>query len=90
VARHIARLGTRLVAPLVVDYSALRRLVVDYFASTARPSASARRAARHAAEARRSSSTTPARAGSSSTTSLTPRIQVPRHVAPLVAPLVVD
>jgi hypothetical protein len=27
----------RLVAPLVVDYSASRRLVVDYFASAARP-----------------------------------------------------
>jgi hypothetical protein len=39
----------RLVAPLVVDYSASRRIVVDYFASTARPGASARRAARHAA-----------------------------------------
>jgi hypothetical protein len=36
----------RLVAPLVVDFSASRRLVVDYFAYTARPGASARRAAR--------------------------------------------
>jgi hypothetical protein len=27
------------VAPLVVDYSASRRLVVDYFASAARPGA---------------------------------------------------
>jgi hypothetical protein len=52
------RLVTRLVAPLVVDYSASRRLIVDYstsrrlivdyFASTARPGASARRVARHA------------------------------------------
>jgi hypothetical protein len=33
---------------LVVDYSASRRLVVDYFASAARPAASARRAARPA------------------------------------------
>jgi hypothetical protein len=50
--------GSRLVVPLVVDYSASRRLVVDYsasrrlvvdyFASAARPGASARRAARHA------------------------------------------
>jgi hypothetical protein len=39
----------RLVAPLVVDYSASRRLVVDYFVFAARPGASARRAARHAA-----------------------------------------
>jgi hypothetical protein len=46
---HVARLVTRLVAPLVVDYSASRRLVVDYFAFVARPGASARRAARHAA-----------------------------------------
>jgi hypothetical protein len=57
--RHVARLVTRLVAPLVVDYSASRRLVVvDYSASrrlvvvdysAACPGASARRAARHAA-----------------------------------------
>jgi hypothetical protein len=49
----------RLVAPLIVDYSASRRLVidnsasrrlvVDYFASAARPGVSARRVARHAA-----------------------------------------
>jgi hypothetical protein len=49
----------RLVVPLVVDYSASRRLVVDnstsrmlvidYFASAARLCASAHRAARHAA-----------------------------------------
>jgi hypothetical protein len=31
--RHVARLVMRLVAPLVVDYSASRRLVVDYSAS---------------------------------------------------------
>jgi hypothetical protein len=49
VPRHVARLVTRLIAPLVVDYSASRRLVVDYFDSAARPSASARRAAHHAA-----------------------------------------
>jgi hypothetical protein len=36
VPRHVTRLLTRLVAPLVVDYSASRRFVVDYFASTAR------------------------------------------------------
>jgi hypothetical protein len=29
VPRHVARLVMRLVAPLVVDYSASRRLVVD-------------------------------------------------------------
>jgi hypothetical protein len=55
VPRHVARLVTRFVVPLVVDYSASRRLVVDYSASrrlvvdnsasTARPGASAHRAA---------------------------------------------
>jgi hypothetical protein len=49
VPRHIARLVTRLVAPLVVDYSASRRLIVDYFVSEARPGASARRVARRVA-----------------------------------------
>jgi hypothetical protein len=29
VPRHVARLVTRLVAPLVIDYSASRRLVVN-------------------------------------------------------------
>jgi hypothetical protein len=33
VPRHVARLVTWLVAPLVVDYSASRRLVIDYSAS---------------------------------------------------------
>jgi hypothetical protein len=49
VPRHVARLDTRLIAPLVVDYSISRRLVVDYFAHATRLGASARRAARHAA-----------------------------------------
>jgi hypothetical protein len=48
VPRHIARLVTQLVVSLVVDYSASRRLIVHYFASAARPGASARRVARHA------------------------------------------
>jgi hypothetical protein len=39
VPRHVAPLVTRLVAPLVVDYSASRRLVVDYFDFAARPGA---------------------------------------------------
>jgi hypothetical protein len=52
VPRHVARLVTRLVAPLVVDYSTSRRLVVDYFASAARPGASARHAARRVARRR--------------------------------------
>jgi hypothetical protein len=37
------------VAPLVVDYSASRRLIVDYFASAAHPGASARCTAGHVA-----------------------------------------
>jgi hypothetical protein len=41
VPRHVAWLVTRLVAPLVVDYSASRKLVVDSFTSAARPGASA-------------------------------------------------
>jgi hypothetical protein len=49
VPRHVARLVTRLVTLLVVDYSASRRLVVDYFAYAALLSASARREAHHAA-----------------------------------------
>jgi hypothetical protein len=52
VPQHVARLVMRLVAPLVVDYSASRRLVVDYFVFAARPGASARRTARHAARRR--------------------------------------
>jgi hypothetical protein len=44
----VAQLVTRLVAPLVVDYSASLRLVVNYFASATRLGASAHRAARHA------------------------------------------
>jgi hypothetical protein len=53
------RLVAWLVAPLVVDYSASRRLIIDYFTSrrpvvdyfgnAARPGALARRAARHQA-----------------------------------------
>jgi hypothetical protein len=33
VPRHVTRLVTRLLAPLVIDYFASRRLVVDYSAS---------------------------------------------------------
>jgi hypothetical protein len=103
VPRHVARLVARLVTLLVVDYSALPRLVVDY--STARSGASARRATRHTARrasrlrllrlararraAHHSSSTTLPHAGSSSTTSSSPRVRVPRHVARLVTRLVV-
>jgi hypothetical protein len=104
--RRLLRLA-RLVARHVV------RLVVDYFAYTARPGASAPRAACHAArhaarhrvlclaQARRrllrlcrasGCLVTPRGSSrrSSSTTSPTPRIRVPRHVARLVARLVVD
>jgi hypothetical protein len=52
VLRHVARLVTLLVAPLVVNYCASRRPVIDYFASATHPGASARRAARYAARHR--------------------------------------
>jgi hypothetical protein len=89
VPRHVARLITWLFAPLFVDYCAY----------AARPGASARRAACHTARRRllrlRSASGCLGTSrglshGSSSTTSPTSRIQVPRHVVRLVAPLVVD
>jgi hypothetical protein len=79
VPRHVARPVTRLVAPLIVDYSVL---IVDYFAYAARLGASARRAAH-----RLSSATSPAPRGRVPW-------HVARHVARLVAwlvvPLVVD
>jgi hypothetical protein len=50
--RHVARHVAWLVALLVVDYFASRRLVIDYFAYAARPGASARHAARLAARRR--------------------------------------
>jgi hypothetical protein len=83
--RHIARL----VALHVVDYFASRMLVVDYFASAARPGASARRAARHAARHRLlrlrcASGCLDTSRGSSSITSPPPRVRVPPHVARLV------
>jgi hypothetical protein len=74
-------------------------LVVDYFAYAAHPSASARREARHVARraARRrllrlrcASRCLSTSRSSLSTTSTTPRVRVPRHVARLVAPLVID
>jgi hypothetical protein len=90
VPRHVARLVTRLVALLVVDYSASRRLVVDYFTYAARPGASARRAARHAARRRLLHLRRAFGRRSSSTSSPTLRVPVPRHVARLVTRLVVD
>jgi hypothetical protein len=96
---HVAQLVKRLVAPLVVDYSAYAM----------RPGASARRAARHPARhrllhlrrtsgclgtssglSRDSSSTTSPLAGSSSTTSRTLSVRVPRHIVRLVTRLIVD
>jgi hypothetical protein len=73
VPRHVARFVTR--------------LVVDYFASTARPVASARR---QLLRLRYASGCLGTSRGSSSTTSTTPRVRLLRHVAWLVAPLVVD
>jgi hypothetical protein len=78
----------RLVAPLVVDYSASRRLVVDYFAYATRPGASARCVARQAARRTARRRLLRLATGSSSTTSPSPRVRVPRHVARLVTQLV--
>jgi hypothetical protein len=87
----------RLVVWLVVDYSALRKLVVDYFAYAVRPGASARRVARHAAcrrllRLRRATGCLGTSCGSSrrssSTTSPTPCVRVPRHIARLITRLV--
>jgi hypothetical protein len=88
---HIARLVTR----LVVDYFTSRRIVVDYFSYAARPGASARRAAhRRLLRLRRASECPGMSHGllrvSSSTTSPTRRVRVPRHVARLVARLLVN
>jgi hypothetical protein len=81
VPRHIARFVTRLVAPLVVDY----------FAYAVCPGASARRAARCRLFClRRASGCLGTSRGSSSTSSLMPRVRVPRHVARLITPLVVN
>jgi hypothetical protein len=89
VPRHVARLVTQLVAPLVLDY-------IDY---AARPGASARRAARHVAcraahrrllRLRRASGCLGTLRGSSSTTSPTPRVRVPRHIVRLVTRLIID
>jgi hypothetical protein len=78
----VPRLVTRLVASLIVDYSGL---IVDYFASAARPGASARRAARRRLlRLRRVSGCLGMSRGSSSTTSPPPRVRVPRHVTRLV------
>jgi hypothetical protein len=69
VPRHLARLVTWLVAPLIVDY----------FAYTARPGASARRAARRRLlRVRHASEYLGTSRGSSSTTAPTPHVWVPR------------
>jgi hypothetical protein len=89
--RHVAQL----VARLIVDYFASRKLVVNYLAYAERPGALAHRAARHTARRRllrlhRTSGSLGTSRGSSSTTSTTPRIWVPRHVVRLVTRLFVD
>jgi hypothetical protein len=48
----VSRHSARLVLPLIVDYSTSHRLIINYFASAARPGASARRTARHTARRR--------------------------------------
>jgi hypothetical protein len=87
VPRHVVRL----VVWLVVDYSASRRLVVDYFAYAVRPGASARRVVRRRLlHLRRAFGFLGTSHGSLSTTSPTPRILVPRHITWLVVWLIVD
>jgi hypothetical protein len=88
---HIARLVTR----LVVDYFTSRRIVVDYFSYVARPGASARCAARRRLLRLRRASECPGMSHgllrvSSSTTLPMRRVRVPRHVARLVARLLVN
>jgi hypothetical protein len=91
VPQHVTR--------LVVDYSASRRLVVDYFGYAARPVASARRVARRAARRlarrrllrlRHAFGWLGSLRGSLSTTSTTPRVRLLWHVVRHIAPLVVD
>jgi hypothetical protein len=85
--RHVAWL----VAPLVVDYSTSCRLVVKYFGYAACPGASARRTdRRRLLRVRRASGCLSTSRGSLSTTSPTSCVLMPRHLARLVAPLVVD
>jgi hypothetical protein len=75
---HVTWLVTRLVAPLVVNY----------FASVARPAASARRAARrrllHRSSECLGTLCGSSRGSSCRSSSTTPRVWVPRHVARLV------
>jgi hypothetical protein len=85
---HITQLVTRLIAPLVVDYSASCRLVVDYCASAPRPSASALRAARHAA--RRAAHRVARCRLFRLAQDRTPRVLVPQHVARHVARIIID
>jgi hypothetical protein len=75
------------------------RLIVDYFEYATRSGASAPRAARRVARRaaprrllrlRHASGCLGTSRGSSLTTSLAPRVRVPRHLARLVTPLVVD
>jgi hypothetical protein len=79
----------RLVTRLVV------RLIVDYYSHTTCPGASTCRVAcctarRRLLLPRRASGWLGSSCGSSSTTSPTPRVRVPRHVARLIAWLIID
>jgi hypothetical protein len=86
--------STTLTTPRVRVPRHVAQLVDDYFDCAARSGASARRAARRAVRRqlrlRRASGCLGTSRGTLSTTSPTPRVQVPWHVAWLVAPLVVD
>jgi hypothetical protein len=98
VPRHVTRLVSS-PTPCVRVARHVAQLVVDYFAYAVRPGASAPRLAHCAARCRllrlrRASGCLGTLHGPSLTTSPTPCVQVPRHlarlIARLVAPLVVD
>jgi hypothetical protein len=102
---RVPRIVTRLVAPLVVDYFTYAMRPGASARRVARRRLLRLAQARHqllhlrrasgclgllCGSSRGSSSTTSPRAGSSSTTSPTPCVRVPRHVARLVVPFIVN
>jgi hypothetical protein len=93
VPRHVAQLVVGYFAyaarPGASAHRAARRQLLR-LAQAHRRLLRLRRASRCLGTSRGSSSTTPPRAGLSSTTSPMPHVWVPRHVARLVAPLIVD
>jgi hypothetical protein len=91
ISRRLGSSSTTPPMPRVRVPQHVTRLVVNYFAYAAHPGASARRAVpRRLLRLRRASGCLGMSHGSSSTTSPTPRVWFLRHVARLVAWLVVD